>query len=96
MGRCGQGVRVRRRQHVLFTKEELEQIPPESLKVVDVVQFVDGTEIDPVYFDKSTSWPRTRQRSKRMCFSPAPSRRPEGWASARSRSGTRNGSARCA
>lgn len=39
-------------KHVLFTKEELEQIPPESLKVVDVVQFVDGSEIDPIYFDK--------------------------------------------
>lgn len=39
-------------KHVLFTKEELDQIPPESLKVVDVVQFVDGSEIDPIYFDK--------------------------------------------
>lgn len=39
-------------KHVLFTKEELDQIPPDSLKVVDVVQFVDGTEIDPIYFDK--------------------------------------------
>lgn len=40
-------------KHVLFTREELEEIPPESLKVVDVVQFVDGAEIDPIYFDKS-------------------------------------------
>lgn len=38
---------------VVFTQEELEQIPVESLRVVDIVQFVERSAIDPLYFDRS-------------------------------------------
>ena len=40
------------RQAVL-TKEELEQLPLASSRTVDIVQFVDESEIDPVYFEKT-------------------------------------------
>lgn len=40
-------------KYVIFTKEELEQIAPESARVIDVVQFVDASEVDPIYFEKS-------------------------------------------
>ena len=40
------------RQAVL-TKEDLEQLPLASSRTVDIVQFVDESEIDPVYFEKT-------------------------------------------
>jgi DNA end-binding protein Ku len=40
-------------KYVVFTQEELEQIAPESARVIDVVQFVDAAEVDPIYFEKS-------------------------------------------
>lgn len=38
---------------VVFTSEELEQIAPESARAIDVVQFVEAAEIDPIYFERS-------------------------------------------
>lgn len=38
-------------KYVTFTREELDRIPSESHRTIDVVQFVDVDEIDPVYFD---------------------------------------------
>jgi DNA end-binding protein Ku len=40
-------------KYVVFTQEELNQIPVESLRVVDIVQFVEQSAIDPLYFDRS-------------------------------------------
>jgi DNA end-binding protein Ku len=40
-------------KYVTFTKEELEQIAPESARVIDVVQFVDAAEVDPIFFEKT-------------------------------------------
>ena len=39
--------------YVVFTREELERIPSESYRAIDVVQFVDIGEIDPIYYDKT-------------------------------------------
>jgi DNA end-binding protein Ku len=40
-------------KYVVFTPEEIEQIKPESSRAIDVVQFVEAPEIDPIYFDRS-------------------------------------------
>lgn len=40
-------------RYVVFTDEELDQIPSESQRVVDVVQFTDQEQIDPVFFERS-------------------------------------------
>ncbi|MGH8912041.1 MAG: Ku protein, partial [Acidimicrobiia bacterium] len=40
-------------RYVVFTDEELDKIPSESQRVVDVVQFTDQDQIDPVYFERS-------------------------------------------
>jgi DNA end-binding protein Ku len=39
--------------YVTFTHEELEQIPADSVKAIDVVQFTDADEIDPIYFERT-------------------------------------------
>ena len=39
--------------YVTFTHEELERIPADSAKAIDVVQFADAEEIDPIYFDRT-------------------------------------------
>lgn len=46
------GFEYEKGHYVVFTDEELDQIPSESSKLIDVVQFADQEEIDPVYFDK--------------------------------------------
>jgi DNA end-binding protein Ku len=40
-------------RYVTFTDEELDQIPSESFRSIDVVQFVEADQIDPVYFQSA-------------------------------------------
>ena len=40
-------------QYLLFTKEELEEIEPESARTMEILSFVRSEEIDPVYFESS-------------------------------------------
>ena len=40
-------------KYVVFTPEEVKQIAPESSRTIDVVQFVEAAEIDPIYFERS-------------------------------------------
>ncbi|WP_165452609.1 Ku protein [Paenibacillus thalictri] len=40
-------------KYVLFTKEELEQLLPESDKTIRILHFVDMDEVDPVYYQKT-------------------------------------------
>jgi len=40
-------------QYLLFTKEELEEIEPESARTMEILEFVKLAEVDPVYFDSS-------------------------------------------
>ena len=47
------GYEYEKGKYVVFTPEELEQIAPESARSVDVVQFVDESEVDPIFFEKS-------------------------------------------
>ena len=47
------GYEYEKGRYVVFTREELDQIPSESLRTIDVNQFAHAAEIDPIYFDKS-------------------------------------------
>jgi DNA end-binding protein Ku len=47
------GYEYEKGKYVVFTPEELEKIAPESARAVDVVQFVDAEEVDPIFFEKS-------------------------------------------
>jgi DNA end-binding protein Ku len=47
------GYEFEKDRYVTFTDEELDRIPSESFRTIDVVQFVDGDQIDPVYFQSS-------------------------------------------
>jgi DNA end-binding protein Ku len=40
-------------QYVMFTPQELEEVEPESARVMDILEFVKLDEIDPFYFDAS-------------------------------------------
>jgi len=40
-------------QYLLFSKEELEEIEPESARTMEILSFVKAEEIDPVYFENS-------------------------------------------
>lgn len=47
------GYEYEKGRYVTFTQEELERIPSDSLRAIDVVQFVDQADIDPIYFERS-------------------------------------------
>ena len=47
------GYEIEKGKYVVFTKEELANIGKALSGTVDVVQFVDQEEIDPIYFKKS-------------------------------------------
>lgn len=37
-------------QHVLVTREELEALDPEATRTIDIEDFVDGAQVDPLYY----------------------------------------------
>jgi DNA end-binding protein Ku len=47
------GYEYERGRYVIIRDEDLEFLPGEKSKTVDILDFVDLAEIDPVYFDKS-------------------------------------------
>lgn len=40
-------------QYVTFTAEELETIESKATQTIDIAEFVPGSEVDPIYYDKS-------------------------------------------
>ena len=46
------GYEVSKGQYVLLDPEEIESVKLESRKTLDLVQFVDVDDIDPIYFEK--------------------------------------------
>ena len=46
------GFEVTKGKYVLFTDEELDAVKLEAKHTINLVQFVDHCEIDPIYFDK--------------------------------------------
>ncbi|MCL6683431.1 Ku protein [Sphingomonas alba] len=46
------GYEVSKGEYVLLEPEEIENVKLESRKTLDLVQFVDSSDIDPMYFDK--------------------------------------------
>ncbi len=47
------GYEYEKDRYVVFTDEELERLPSDSIRAVDVVSFVPLEEIDPIYFQRS-------------------------------------------
>jgi DNA end-binding protein Ku len=46
------GYEVEKGKYVLFEDEEIDDVKLEAKRTIDLVQFVDEDEIDPVYFEK--------------------------------------------
>ena len=46
------GFQVEKGQYVLLTDEEIESVKLESKRTLELVQFVDASEIDAIYFEK--------------------------------------------
>jgi DNA end-binding protein Ku len=47
------GYEVEKETYIVFTEEELERVPSDSIRAIDIVAFVPLDEIDPVYFQRS-------------------------------------------
>ena len=46
------GFEIAKGQYVLITDEDIDQVKIEARRTIDLMQFVDHCEIDPIYFDK--------------------------------------------
>lgn len=55
------GIRIREGQVCTIRKDELEQLSAHAEKTINIIDFVDLKEIDPIYFQKRTICRRTRQ-----------------------------------
>ncbi len=38
-------------QYILMTDEELESVSPERSRTIEIVEFIDSKEVDPIYYD---------------------------------------------
>ena len=47
------GYEVEKETYIVFTEDELERLPTDSIRAIDIVAFVPLDEIDPVYFQRS-------------------------------------------
>ena len=47
------GYEYEKDQYVLFSEEELDKIEPSSARVMEILEFVKLSEMDPLYFDSS-------------------------------------------
>ena len=47
------GYEYEKDRYVVFSDEELERLPSDSIRAVDIVSFVPLEEIDPIYFQRS-------------------------------------------
>lgn len=50
--RIMKGYEISKGRYVLLTDEELDSVKIETRRTIDLVQFVDHCEIDPIYFDR--------------------------------------------
>ena len=39
-------------QYILMTDEELESVSPERSRTIEIVEFIDMKEVDPIYYDQ--------------------------------------------
>ena len=60
------GYEYEKGRFVIINEEDLERVPDEQTKTIDIMDFVALQEIDPVYFDKAITWPRLRQEKRPM------------------------------
>ena len=47
------GYEIRPGEHVVVEKEELEQVEPGRTRAIEIEDFIDLADVDPVYFDKT-------------------------------------------
>lgn len=47
------GYKITKDKWVIFSKEELEKLRPVTTKTIEIKQFVDVTQIDPIYYEKA-------------------------------------------
>ena len=73
------GYEVEKGKYVLLTDEEIDEVKLEAKHTIDLVQFVDEDEIDPVYFEKPyyRDPDETRSPAKPMSCCATRSRRPK-------------------
>jgi DNA end-binding protein Ku len=45
------GYEIEPDKYILMTDEELESVSPERSRTIEIVEFIDMKEVDPIYYD---------------------------------------------
>ena len=62
------GYEISKGRYVMVDPDELEPFVPLATKTIDLEEFVDLDQIDPIYFETATTSPRTSARSPTCCW----------------------------
>ena len=75
------GYEVAKDRFVLISEEELEHLEPEKTRRIDIEQFVDVAEIDPITTTPPITWSRARAATSRTgcCAKPWRRRAKQPW-----------------
>lgn len=46
------GYQFEKDNYIVFSKEEIQRIPPDSYRAIDIVTFVDAADIDPIFYQR--------------------------------------------
>jgi len=58
------GYEFEKGRYVIIEDKDLESIPDEATRTIDIIDFVDLKDIDPIYYDKSIFWARKKRGKK--------------------------------
>ena len=57
--RIVKGYEISKGRYVVVEADEIAALQPKAAHTIDIEEFVDLDQIDPIYFEKPTTWPRT-------------------------------------
>lgn len=46
------GLEIKKGEYIVITKEEINKLKPKKTNNIEIIQFVDSSQIDPIYFQK--------------------------------------------
>ncbi len=46
------GLEMKKGEYFIFTKEEIDKLKPKKTDTIEIIEFVDASQIDPIYFEK--------------------------------------------
>ena len=66
------GYEIAKGRHVMVEPDELDSVDPEASRTIDIEDFIDFTEIDPIHFEKTYFLEHDDTQGAKRAYAPAP------------------------